>query len=411
MRYREQHLRPYDGALRLLLAGDPGIFDIAEIVWWSARRKAVALALGLGKAVTMQLPEPAQYLERLELNLATDEALIDYIVIPDVAAAVVITRAGANVIRLALSPGLLERDAKELRRPFTAVHQGRVDLARAPYDLGLAMRIANAVVRPVISGINERRLVLVPDGALHYIPFEALPLSLRENDAGNQYMRAEFLADRYETVYLLSTRFLKPAARRQVRPGGRGPMLLAALDVPGGDAEVAAVTRYWKDTPLRVLVRREATETAVRRAWTGAELIHIAAHASADGNDPMQSHLSLQPDVHNDGLLHITEVIGSQLNARLVVLSACETMPGRLYQGEGLMGLARAFQVAGAETVIATRWPIGAETAAMMDRFYSALSAGKVPSTALREARLTVRKNSGTGHPFYWAGFVVTTGG
>jgi len=101
---------------------------------------------------------------------------------------------------------------------------------------------------------------------------------------------------------------------------------------------------------------------------------------------------------------------GTRWRTRLVVLSACETFGGRLYEGEGLMGLARAFLASGAEAVVATQWPVGAGSADVMDVFYHGLSAGHTPEAALRDAQLALRRNPATSHPFYWGGFALVRG-
>ncbi len=108
--------------------------------------------------------------------------------------------------------------------------------------------------------------------------------------------------------------------------------------------------------------------------------------------------------------MHLNEITARPLRARLVVLSGCETLEGRLYQGEGMMGLARAFLVAGAHDVVATRWPVGPATADLMGEFYRRLAAGARPSEALQGAKRTLRAASATAHPFYWAGFTLVTG-
>ena len=97
-----------------------------------------------------------------------------------------------------------------------------------------------------------------------------------------------------------------------------------------------------------------------------------------------------------------------QLNAHLVTLSACETAVGREMGGEGLLGLTRAFQFAGARTVLSSLWNVSdASTATLMKRFYSYLRQGKTKDEALRSAQLDLLRSrkEGFSHPYYWAGF------
>lgn len=136
-----------------------------------------------------------------------------------------------------------------------------------------------------------------------------------------------------------------------------------------------------------------------------------SVEARADDRDPLASHLALTPDAEHDGYLHLNEIAAARLGARLVVLSACETEAGRLFNGEGLMSLARGFVLAGAHGVVATRWPVGPATAELMGQFYAALAAGVRPSAALRQAQRALRQDPKTAHPFYWGGFGVIAGG
>ena len=112
----------------------------------------------------------------------------------------------------------------------------------------------------------------------------------------------------------------------------------------------------------------------------------------------------------NDGFLHAYEIYNLPLQARLAVLSACETGVGELVKGEGVMSLARAFHYAGCPSVVTSLWKVDDEaTAQLMQYFYENLANGKTKSTALREAKLSYLKNAPESkkHPLYWAGFVL----
>jgi len=84
---------------------------------------------------------------------------------------------------------------------------------------------------------------------------------------------------------------------------------------------------------------------------------------------------------------------------------------GPLFAGEGRLGLARAFLAQGASAVVATDWPVGPAAAEVAERFYRRLARGATPAAALRGARLDVRRDPSTAHPFYWAGYVLLVGG
>jgi hypothetical protein len=137
-------------------------------------------------------------------------------------------------------------------------------------------------------------------------------------------------------------------------------------------------------------------------------VVHLAAHGSYNAADPLASAIVLAPSGADDGRLTVRGVYGLDLPASdLVVLSACETQRGQLSDGDEVVGLTRAFFVAGTPSVIATLWSVDdAPTALLMDRFYTHRQAGLGKAAALRQAQLDVRARYP--NPYYWAGFVLS---
>jgi CHAT domain-containing protein len=151
-------------------------------------------------------------------------------------------------------------------------------------------------------------------------------------------------------------------------------------------------------------------ESALGELPARPAVLHVASHAVADDRDPYASHVRLASDSLADGLLHGTEITGMDLSGTLVVLSACETLEGPLYAGEGLLGLQRSFRATGASAVLATLWPVGPSAADLVKHFYKRLVQGDSPATALRNAQLRMMESPETAHPFHWAGFVLHGG-
>lgn len=407
-RYRKVHLAPFDGAARALLRAPAGARRLDQLLRWSERRKAAALALATGLSPRDLAATPrALGLGDLRARLDSQEALLDFLVIDGGTAVVVLRRDRARLVRLGAASDSVRRWSDLLQRGFRAAYAGRVDLARAPYDLALAARLYQALIAPLepeLAGIS--RLLISPDGPVHSVPFEALALPATPPARGGRPTAGTYLIDRYETAYLPSARFLE--AQRSVG-FSRGPLLLVAYAAPGGDREAAAVRAPWRGG-VRVLAGAAATESAVRRTAGRFSVLHFATHAIADDRDPLASHLGLAADDANDGLFHVPEILDLRLSARLVVLSGCETLGERIAEGEGFLGLARAFLAAGAGSVVATRWPVGDASGRLMGTFYRNLAAGHSTSSALREAKLALRADPATAHPFFWAGFVLVRG-
>jgi CHAT domain-containing protein len=150
----------------------------------------------------------------------------------------------------------------------------------------------------------------------------------------------------------------------------------------------------------------------------GADVIHLATHGSFDREQGTESAVLLAagpraanpPDPGSDGRLRAWEIMSQlRLRAELVVLSACETGRGRVMRGEGIVGLVRALQYAGARSIVASQWAVAdASTATLMQRFHEGFRAGLPKDEALRRAMGAVRQDARTAHPYFWAPFFLT---
>lgn len=411
-RYRDGQLAAFNGALVALLRAPNERSQLEPLVHWSQRRKGAALALAIGfRAVGARRRSGTYGSARIRESVLPDEALIDFITVDSLVAALVFRRTGVTLVRLAISADSVRRLADAVQRPFRASKGGSIDITRAKFDLSIAATLYRCLVSPLeptLTGVT--RLLLSPDGPLHAVPFEALvsAASNRRLSADEALASARFLIDRYEVAYVPSAYFALRRTRQKSAPL-TGELLALGFEAPGAERELAVIESSWRGT-TRLLYGESATETALR-GETGAAIAHFATHAVADDKDPLASHLRVAGDSENDGLLHVPEIAALRMSARLVVLSGCETLIGRLFEGEGFLGLARAFLAGGAESVVATQWPIGGATAELMAVFYARLAVGHDPVRALHEAKIDVRRRTGMAHPFYWAGFVVIVGG
>jgi CHAT domain-containing protein len=412
--YRAGHLAPFDGAVLTLLRAHSDTLHLDELVRWSQRRKAVALAMAVGLHADDALMRRAAALSlrQIQSRIGEKEAFVDFIVADRSVAVLVVRHDSARLVRLTTPVDSLRRWAEQLTRPFHAVSAGRIDISRAPYDLRIAADLYASLLAPLRQSLGGvTRLLISPDGPLHAVPFEALVVGGSSTDPlrADRYRVAKYIVDQFEVVYLPSARFLVRGDRERAL-SRTGRLLALGYGVVGGDHELAAIRAAWPGS-VGVLSGSAATETAVRHAGSGIAVLHFATHATADDHDPLASHLSLAADRENDGLFHLSEITAAHIASELVVLSGCETLGNRLYEGEGFMGLARAFLIGGARSVAATQWPVGPATADLMDQFYRRLATGSDPVTALRDAKLALRRDAVTAHPFFWAGFVIVKGG
>lgn len=315
--------------------------------------------------------------------------------------ALVLQRSGA----LAVSLPALDSLAGDGRRLATLIASG-TDPAE------LARRLGVAVLGPVLSRLSPSvvRLIVVPDGALHRLPFE----TLRASDGHR-------LVERFAVTIAPSATAL---VRLQLRTGTRGPSTLLAFGDPayedahasatapraptealgrdyragfaaaGGLARLPNSRREAKNvaayfTRADVRLGADATENALRSAsLRTVSVMHFATHAIVDDQVVWRSALALAPGGGFDGFVGASDLAALDLHADLVVLSGCRTADGVVLTGEGVQGLTAPLLEAGARAVLATRWAIGDRDAGLMiDRFYAALSHGSTVGDALQRAQ------------------------
>ncbi|MCC7234743.1 MAG: CHAT domain-containing protein [Bryobacterales bacterium] len=274
-------------------------------------------------------------------------------------------------------------------------------LARADAQLASAARaLGDALLRPFADHLSVQRLLIVPDGPLHQLPFAALPLG------------SGLLLDRTEAVTLPSASLalqlhLKPAPS----PSGPPLTLLAApafnaswAPLPMTAFEARSIAQL--SPGARVLTGAAATRAALLKPpHLDARILHLATHARADAGRPALSRIALA----SGDELTLADIYGLPLHSRLVVLSGCETALGRDVAGEGPVSLSRAFFYAGARTVAASLWNVqDRATAELMRHFYRGLLLKRLPpAAALRAAQLSLRKDARWNHAYYWAPFLV----
>ena len=159
-----------------------------------------------------------------------------------------------------------------------------------------------------------------------------------------------------------------------------------------------------------------ASESAFRAIAPTKSIVHIASYGVLNKHNPLFSFVELARKGNEDGRLEVHEVFGLTLNARLLVLSACQTALGSgaiadVPLGDDWVGLVQGFLYAGAANVLATLWSVeDRATAHLMINFYRELNAGRSESAALAEAQRAALRDPRTAHPFYWAGFVMNGG-
>ena len=318
---------------------------------------------------------------------------------------------GAVLVEYLLSEGdliiwVMDRGSVQMRRPrldrgalVTEVREFRAAIASQaplPQVEARAQALYQKLLGPVRQMIRGKQLVIVPHDVLHYLPFTAL----RTPDG-------QWLVEEHTISTVPSASVLKFLVDKGAHASDRilavgNPDLGPGLALRYAEREVRTIGEKFPATST-VLTRAEASESRVKRQLGQAGLLHFAVHGELSETDPMASALLLAPGDGEDGRFEVRELFSTELSARLVVLSACETGLGKLSRGDELVGLQRAFLYAGTPAVVTTLWKVDDRASFMLMRaFYEALAA-KGPAEALRAAQRTLIIDFP--HPFAWAAF------
>ncbi len=254
---------------------------------------------------------------------------------------------------------------------------------------------------------DTERLIIIPDGALHFIPFGAL-----------QVPGGKRLGLQYEITLLPSFSVGAALYRRAVeRPAPAGVALFAISefadmpDLPHAGEEAEEIRRIAGRTGHRPVFSRindQVSKTALQEPVVQkAAYIHVATHGENGTDDPFGATLVFSSEKKKDRFLNVSEVARFKLNADLVCLSACRTALGRNTRLRGMMGFSQGFFKAGANGVLSSLWQVSDKaTRELMVSFYRALLEDDLsPPAAMLQARREMVSRSGYADPFYWAGF------
>ena len=283
-------------------------------------------------------------------------------------------------------------------------YRGFIESMRDPLQVECAAgrRLYELLIAPAASLIPPSgRVIVVPDGALHQLSFETLPVY------GGP--RPHYWIE--DAAVSVAPSFGVFRADRRRSAATRESLLIGDTLSPGPDfprlenaaRELLAVEQRLKPGVTKY-VGGEAQPAVWKQAGPGNfDIIHLAAHAEANPHSPLDSAIILSPG--NGYRLYARDIIDQPLRADLVTLSACRSSGARTYAGEGLVGLTWAFLQAGARNVVAGLWDVADEsTSQLMDRFYAAIAQGTGPAEALRAAQLELLHSS-YAKPFYWGPF------
>ena len=376
-----------------------------------------------------ELPTPRRpvtrpaHLRSVQHVLREDELLLEYVLDEPNAFCIVITRHGAEILRLRDGSAQIQKEVTDYLRQLSEKHP-------APE---LAKHLYATLFGSEIEKFGKLRWIIAPDGILHFLPFEAL-----------QTVDGAFVLDSQVVSYTSSATEIQLS--RTIKQEDPSLPLLAVGDVDYEDRVLPQVTNArtaWGPLAIlrdltelsqsrlhnlpesreevlaiaqiagpqsRLLLGHDATESALKRqVLSDYRVIHMAVHALADSRYPDRSALVLaRDDPPEDGLLQVREINRMHLSSDLVTLSACQTGVGPTEGEAGVISLEQAFLNAGAKAVVASLWNVEDQsTTQLMEAFYRHLADQEDKAAALRSAKRELLNANPSLPPYYWAGFVL----
>ena len=310
----------------------------------------------------------------------------------------------------------------------------------------LAKRFYNKLIKPINAQIKtKKRIYIIPDDILSYLPFEILITDDKDN-----LNKITYLVEEKEILYHYSAGFMARKEKINLSTSGflgiapvfdekknateyfktifdffrsTDSTLIRSVSINGktllplkySAEEVLSIAKMFreKDNFTNVLLREKATERAFKQNITQKKIIHIATHGLINNDQPMLSGLVFAPPKNEkkdmeDGVLYSGETYNLNIDADLLVLSSCESGLGKLVKGEGVLSLTRGFFFSGVNNIIVSLWKVSDKrTSRLMTEFYKFLLQGYPYPSALRYAKMKMLSNPIDSFPRNWAGFIL----
>ena len=363
---------------------------------------------------------PIANLQSLQKQLLNeDTALVSYFAGDDKTYVFLITNNDISIRSIEDSQILFEQTTSL----FNTVHS-QEQLLKEPQESfeefsTLSFQLYKKLLGPELSNIYVKKLIIIPDGKLSYLPFDIL-LTKEKATSKRDYKSLNFLIKKYALSYSPSASIRILGQQKNSKTElyfGFAPNY-EELDYSNSHQSLTNLSyneqevinanslfegSYWNG--------KNAKEDHLKENTSQVGILHLAMHGEVEDKQPLLSKLYFIPSEKEDGMLHTYEIYNLNIPAQLVILSACNTASGKLERGEGIISLERAFQFAGSKSLLATLWTVDDESSFKITQlFLKNLKDGKAKDIALQEAKLNFLNSSSPDklHPFYWSSFRLT---
>jgi len=367
-------------------------------------------------------------IKTLQNRLEDNNVLLEYSISDSALFTFVVTKEKFEIQRQSIDSKDIDFNLKEVRTSLKTNDFSKKSVDYYKRYTYSAHQLYNYLIHPNDSLIQNKKLVIVPDGKMAYVPFGVL-LKDKADTSRMNYRNLNYLIRNNTITYNNSATLGFTAKKSNSHFLFKNKVLAFApsyenisdsilytkrsvreklYPLPGAKEEVKNISKVISGD---IYMDNLASERNFKEHASDYDVLHLAMHTIIDDKNPMYSKLVFTqvPDSTEDGLLNTNEIYNMKFNARMVVLSACNTGDGKLLKGEGVMSLARGFFYAGCPSVVMTLWTVEDKTGSnLMTNFYNYLSQGIDKDDALRQAKLEYLKTADPlkSHPYFWSGYV-----
>lgn len=330
--------------------------------------------------------------------LDDDSAIIEYYISDDRVFTWVIEKEKHHFRELSVPAARILKDSELLRKrasdPYLAQKRSHKKTLR------ISNRLYDGLIRPVEFILNKRRVFVVPHKNLHFLPFDVL-------HDGKEYLVSKAAVTLLPSSTVIQYIRNKNSVQNNAFIIGN-PLVEyeeGITPLPHAEVEAGQVREHFENA--LVLLRGDATKTSFIEYADEFDVVHIAGHAKMEVSDPLQSKIYLAGDGKKPyGALTLDELYSLNMNASLVVLSACETGVAARQNGDELIGLIRGFYFAGSRSIIASLWNVDDRaTSQLMSLLYANIEKGLDNAQALQKAKQELLNSPEYASPFFWSAF------
>jgi CHAT domain-containing protein len=378
----------------------------------------------------------------IQKRLSAGQILLKYVLLDDRLLLFFICADQAGFIFLPVSREQIVAMINRLSEPLDDFTNGRVDYLRIHFDMELAHRLFNVLLKNLAERFPQAdELFIIPDGELFKLPFEALVTGFNEKFQQDdvlfsEYQAADYVVQKFKVSYFFSyADFLRDFPGQKKYPytlaafghplvtepvpdlpslGGRGISTVA--DIPSSRLEILGLEKLFAHLRRRIFLGADFNRDNFTRFAPQAKLIHLATHFFIDDADPSRSAFLFSSTKGKASLCDAKQILKLRLQAELVILSACETSEKDLMGFKLLSGMTAAIRQAGARDLIASLWSVDEFSSQIVPLFYGEYLRLGRSAAALRNAKLVLMDKTiffqdgirlSLAHPFLWADYVL----